>query len=655
MRGSGAFRTSAAPGGALAGPWVRNPLWRNARAVPSLDLDFANNKSLIDRVTGQNLVTFTRASSATYVDSSGVLQRAVTNLLLNSEDFSAATWNADFATVTTNTTVAPNSTTTADQILESTATNYHSIYANTLNTFTTCTSSIYVKPSGRTNVGLRFYYVSGDWIVTVFDLTGNGSVTQSSAGSSSLFSAVSSSIVNAGNGFYRISMTATQPSRATYALGVDIYTSPTPTLSAGNGTQTYTGDITKGVFVWGAQLEQASTVGDYVPTGATINSAPRFDHNPTTGESLGLLVEEARTNLLLRSEELENAAWTKVGSTISANAITSPTGAITADTLVEDTSTGTHRCLITATIANTTIYTVSVYAKAAGRTHVRLSAGSGLAGEIIANLSNGTVASSSGATNPTVQSVGNGWYRVSFTTAASTGTTGQVQVQLVQGTSTTSYTGDGTSGIYLWGAQLEAGAFPTSYIPTTSATATRAADLASITGSNFSFWYNHNEGTLLASASMRGVNTSPLTGTVTINGVAKLAESTATSNSRVLTFNGSVTPNRFSFAQRSSVSNIQINDAAYETIQFGKTYNLVGSYVNNSTQGVAFSVDGRTPITNSTAVDVPVPARLLIGAGNSGAVSGLTADEFYLNGTIKRLTYWPTRLANTTLQQITQP
>ena len=201
-------------------------------------------------------------------------------------------------------------------------------------------------------------------------------------------------------------------------------------------------------------------------------NVPRFDHSPSTLQSLGLLVEEARTNLLLRSEELENAAWTKVGSTISANSIASPSGAITADTLVEDTSTGTHRCLITATIANTTIYTVSVYAKAAGRTHVRLSGGSGLAGEIIANLSNGTVASSSGATNPTVQSVGNGWYRVSFTTAASTGTTGQVQVQLVQGTSTTSYTGDGTSGIYLWGAQLEAGAFPTSYIPTTSATIT---------------------------------------------------------------------------------------------------------------------------------------------------------------------------------------
>jgi hypothetical protein len=50
-----------------------------------------------------------------------------------------------------------------------------------------------------------------------------------------------------------------------------------------------------GIYLWGAQLEQSATVGEYIPTTSTINSAPRFDHNPTTGESLGLLVEEART------------------------------------------------------------------------------------------------------------------------------------------------------------------------------------------------------------------------------------------------------------------------------------------------------------------------------------------------------------------------
>ena len=80
MRALGASRTSLVPGGVLAGPWVRNDLWRRARAVPSLDLRFADNKSLTDAVTGASLVTFTRASSGTYTDSAGVLQTAATDV-----------------------------------------------------------------------------------------------------------------------------------------------------------------------------------------------------------------------------------------------------------------------------------------------------------------------------------------------------------------------------------------------------------------------------------------------------------------------------------------------------------------------------------------------------------------------------------------------
>jgi hypothetical protein len=90
MRGSAALRTGVAPGGALAGPWVQNSLWTRARAVPSLDLRFADNKSLVDATTGSKLVTFTRASSGTYVGSDGVIRNAVTNLLLRSEEFDNA-------------------------------------------------------------------------------------------------------------------------------------------------------------------------------------------------------------------------------------------------------------------------------------------------------------------------------------------------------------------------------------------------------------------------------------------------------------------------------------------------------------------------------------------------------------------------------------
>jgi predicted phage tail protein len=189
-----------------------------------------------------------------------------TNLALNSEDFSAATWTLGAVTVTANAAVSPTGATTADSLLETTANTEHILYATATYTFTTATQSIYVKPNGRTNVALRFYHGLNDWVGRVFSLTGSGSVTQSSAGSSSGFSAVSGSIADAGNGWYRISMTVTQPSRPTFTSSPDLCTSSTPTLAASNGSEVYAGDVTKGVYVWGAQFETGSTASSYIPT-----------------------------------------------------------------------------------------------------------------------------------------------------------------------------------------------------------------------------------------------------------------------------------------------------------------------------------------------------------------------------------------------------
>ncbi|TFH07275.1 MAG: hypothetical protein E4H07_09315, partial [Nitrosomonadales bacterium] len=125
MRGSAAFRVAVAPGGALAGPWVQNSLWTRARAVPSLDLRFADNKSLVDATTGAQLVTFTRASSGTYVDSQGVIRTAVTNLLLRSEEFDNASWAKIAVTVLANQIQSPIGTLTADEIIEDSSTGNH--------------------------------------------------------------------------------------------------------------------------------------------------------------------------------------------------------------------------------------------------------------------------------------------------------------------------------------------------------------------------------------------------------------------------------------------------------------------------------------------------------------------------------------------------
>jgi hypothetical protein len=241
-------------------------------------------------------------------------------------------------------------------------------------------------------------------------------------------------------------------------------------------------------YIWGAQLEQSTTVGEYIPTTSTINSAPRFDHDPTTGESLGLLVEEQRTNLLLQSEDF-STTWTTTNTTVSTNQVTAPDGATTADKIFETATTAEHniRQDTASQVAGT--YSASIFAKAGERDVIQF-VSTGVLGGFRANfdLTNGVIGSVDSALNARITPFPNGWYRCSIT--ATSTTTGTLRAQWNIVTSPTaarveSYLGDVTKGLYLWGAQLEAGSFPTSYIPTTGATATRAADVASISGSNF--------------------------------------------------------------------------------------------------------------------------------------------------------------------------
>ena len=199
----------------------------------------------------------------------------------------------------------------------------------------------------------------------------------------------------------------------------------------------------------------------------------------------GLLVEEARTNLLVRSQEFDNAAWAKLNSTVTANAAVAPDGTTTADALIEDTATGFHTVLPTAfpTVSSGAAYSLSIYAKANGRTLLLLrDNGTSNTGATFSLSGAGTVTNTeAGVTAASISALANGWYRcvVTYTSAA---TSANIQPRLVSTGTTASYTGDGVSGVYLWGAQLEAGAFPTSYIPTAGASATRGADAALVSG-----------------------------------------------------------------------------------------------------------------------------------------------------------------------------
>ena len=628
MRGSAVFRTGVAPGGALAGPWVRNSLWTAARAVPSLDLRFADNKSLVDATTGASLVTFTRASSGTFVGSDGVLKTAVTNLLLRSEEFQT-TWTSSQLLAfgsgsVTDATTAPNGTLTADRITENTATaqRFVSQGVSGIPASSVITVSCYVKfDSANRNFSLQLTDApSGGSGYAELYLTQSGVVTSPTPSS---FTNRTATVENVGSGWYRVRLTITTAAVTTITTRLFI-------VSSANA-QSYTGDGTSGLFVWGAQLEQSATVGEYIPTTSAINSAPRFDHNPTTGESLGLLVEEARTNIALRSEEFNDASWTKTRSSITTNAVVAPDGIATADKLIASVDTNTHFVVqnVTLTVA---AWTFSVFLKQAEYTSARILVFDGTATTYgaIFNLSAGTLTSTSNSPLATsINASGNGFWRCSITVTG-TVVAGNVQIRPVSG-GTDNFTGDGTSGIYTWGAMVEAGAFPTSYIPTTTATVTRAADVASITGTNFSSWYNQTEGTVFADARTQQSSSAHVLAGVSTGSFASSAYLSKES-SNFLVAAPDAAPSNINIGLLSVSSNVGLRAALAFTAGTGSA----SAVMNGGTVGTDASTG--IPITMS---------QMAIGS----APWSIGSNPW--NGTIKRLTCWPTRLA--TLQAITQP
>jgi hypothetical protein len=212
-----------------------------------------------------------------------------------------------------------------------------------------------------------------------------------------------------------------------------------------------------------------------------------------------LLLEPSRTNELQFSEQADNAYYTKEGATISANttATLDPSGYNGADKLEEDSSTGVHR-YGKGTFASGTQRTFSVFAKKGERNFVSLFENNSVNPQVkgvIFNLNTGALSLNNDPSfylNPTIVDYGNGWYRCSATWTPASLSVPSVGVS-ADGL-TNSYTGTTGSGIYVWGAQLEAGAYATSYIPTLSTSVTRVVEAASKTG--ISSLIGQTEGTL---------------------------------------------------------------------------------------------------------------------------------------------------------------
>lgn len=212
---------------------------------------------------------------------------------------------------------------------------------------------------------------------------------------------------------------------------------------------------------------------------AAIN-VPRIDAN-------GLLIETASTNLALWSEAFDDAVWTKTLTTITANATAGPNGATTADKLIETAVAGTHftNQAFTGRPTNTT-HTYTCFVKAAERSRgtIRMNAGSDqVLGDfdLVAGTIAGSVAGLGVLGAVSIQTLANGWFRVRVSGIPNPTTTAYTcQINLRDGSGNASYTGDGTSGFFVRGAQFAQNAAPTSYTATNAATATRAADVVSL-------------------------------------------------------------------------------------------------------------------------------------------------------------------------------
>lgn len=259
-------------------------------------------------------------------------------------------------------------------------------------------------------------------------------------------------------------------------------------------------DFTTGVLDQRISFSRASPAWYVNSAGVLVQAAanvPRFAFDPVTLQPLGLQLEvEARTNLVPVSQDLTSASVTKVLATVSGST-TSP-GASAANRVQEDSTLGEHYVSreAQATTASTA-HTGSVFVKADQRTRValnfRCSTGSDTATAVF-DVSTGTLVGSVVVTGgvtagfASIRPVGNGWYRCVLTATTDTGSATSFRVKLDNG-STTFYTGDGSSGLYVWGLQLEAGSSVSSYIPTFGSAVTRAADQATVTGANFSSWF----------------------------------------------------------------------------------------------------------------------------------------------------------------------
>ena len=545
---------------------------------------------------GSGDLTFTRASDGTRVNSSGLVENVPWNLLEQSNTFSTSPWSLVNSTLTSGQSGYDNSSDA--WLIQSTGANGRvdqSVSKSGVQTF-----SVYAKAANSNWIRLRSDYTGAN-ADAYFDLQ-NGVVGSS-------YNVITTQIDSVGNGWYRCSVVFNQSITV-----VRIYTTSANNSAGGSGNSAYIQD---------AQLNTGSTAKPYFPTTDRQN-VPRLTYE---GGCPSLLLEPQRTNSALYSEQLDNAVWTKGGVSISTNATTSPDGTQNAD-LIYPSSSGNYKYVFQLFSLSSNIYTLSVYAKAQNKNVIWLYIeGSSNYGLVYYDLSNGTMSTTAGSLSTptgTMTAMGNGWYRCTLTLGSNIALSAGSGFGVCDAKGSPYATASGTNGVYFYGAQLEAGSYATSYIPTTSAAVTRVADAAYKTG--ISSLIGQTEGTLYF----------------------ELQRNDTDNDTRLQISDGSGANWLFVSIETG------LNPRAYCNVGGVNQFSVYGSPVSNSTHKVALAyksndfkvyIDGVAVITQ-TSGSVPACNQIDVGSGSpSGSVLSTSL--------IKEVALFPTRLTNAELASLT--
>ena len=366
---------------------------------------------------------------------------------------------------------------------------------------------------------------------------------------------------------------------------------------------------------------------------------PRFDYNPTTLVCNGLLIEESRTNLKIYSQDLSNAlAWSATFLTTLASGFTSPDNTSNG---VKATNTAGITSLLQANIAitpsATNVYYPTIFVKKGNVSTVTLNVyyATGTEYNVFFNLDTLAVTNAPVANAFIFENYGNGWYRIGYQVPAdATGLQNQMNYRIWE-----SSRGAGVVGNfqYYFGAQLEIGSFATSYIPTVASQVTRTADVATMTGTNFSDWFNASQGTFVAytaipafsQTTVRVSNQIFACDGTTDNFIKTRCFSTGTGNLNWNAVGATLTVTQFDTTARtfSSINTTVKNAIAYK--------------VND----VANSVNAQTVVIDNT-VTLPTMNTLFIG-------SAIGTLEFGAQH-IQKIFYYPQRLINAEVQSFSK-